>query len=203
MNLQIKKVLVSTIIMGTIAGILFSNNNINNESIYLGVANNVEKSLSIDINDFYYQTDVPVAFTSGSTTGISLVANNTSTCEIPVSGRFGHSLGDINGGYRINDNTLFIRINLGSKKITGLGGNIYTVSSRTIRLTQNAVQGSSSYVSNNSTTYINIGNSGSASGTNIITAVNRINITQIITGEIEIRASGSIGFTEMIIYYTE
>jgi hypothetical protein len=202
MNLQTKKMFISTMLTVFAVG-AFVSTTIRDTSVFEGQADIVEKSLSININDFFYETTVPVAFTTGSTTGTAVTGNNTSTCEIPVSGRFGHTSGDVFDGFRLNDNTLFLRISLGTKKIVGFGGKIYTVSSRSIRLSQNTTPGTSSYVSTNSATYINIGNSGSASGSNVITDINRINISQVITGEIEIRTSGSLGFTEIIIYYTE
>jgi hypothetical protein len=202
MTIQTKKSLLG-LMAGVVAmGIVFSVGS-ERASVYEGAAEAVEKTLSIDINDFYYQTTIPVAFTTGSTNGTDLTANDTSTCEIPVSGRLGHVLNDISGGYRINDTTLNIRISLGDRILKGVSGYVYTTTSRSIRLVQNTVPGTTSYVSNNASTYINIGSTGSAPTLNTPTLINRINITQNITGQIEIRASGSVGLTELILYYTE
>jgi hypothetical protein len=208
MNLQIKKLLVSSMIIGAVTGILFTNKITNNESIYLGVANNIEKTLSIDINDFYYNTTIDTKFTTGSTNGETLTANTDSTCEIPVSGRLGHTSGDISGGFRLNatvitaNGGLHLRINLGNKKLTGISGYVYTDAVRSLRINKNSTPGVSSYTTNSSTFTV-VGTNWNSTTFNTVTFIDKVDVVGDFTGEIEIHASGSLGFTEIILHYTE
>lgn len=172
-------------------------------SVIQGEAN-VEKSINIDINDFYYQTSVPTEFTSSSTNATAVTGNNTSTCGITVSGILGHTSGDINGGFRINNNTLHLRISFGSKTFTGISGFSYTTTSRVFRITTNSTPGISSYDSSNLSTYtVTSTISPVASTLNTPVGFNKIVFATTFSGEIEIRASGSIGFTNLTIYYTD
>ncbi len=163
----------------------------------------IEKSINIDINDFFYGTSVNATFTTSNTSGENVTGSNISTCGITVSGRLGHSTGDISGGFRINDATLYLRFSFGSKTFTGISGFVYTTSSRSFRITTNITPGTSSYVSNNTSTYTAHSISPVASVLNTPVEFTKIVFNNTYTGEIEIRGSGSVGFTSLVLYYLE
>jgi hypothetical protein len=163
----------------------------------------VEKSININIEDFYYNTTISTNFTTGSTTGTDVTGDVTSLCGFTVSGRLGHSSGDISEGFRVNNATLFLRISFGSKIFTAISGDVYTTASRSFRITTNTVAGTSSYVSATSSTYTSYSVSPTASVLNTPVSFNKITFSPTFTGEIEIRASGSTGLTNLTLYYND
>jgi hypothetical protein len=171
-------------------------------SVIQGEAN-VEKSINIDINDFYFGITVPTIFTTGDTNGTEVTGNNTSTCGITVTGLLGHTNGDISGGFRVNNNTLHLRISFGSKTFVGISGQVYTTTSRSLRISKNTTPGTVSYNKDVSSTYTTYSISPFASVLNTPVTFNRIDLSPSLTGEIELRASGSVGFTNLTIYYLD
>ena len=163
----------------------------------------VEKSININIKDFYYGISVSTNFTTGATSGTDVTGDVTSLCGFTVSGKLGHTSGDISEGFRINDNSLFLRISFGSKIFTAISGDIYTTSSRSFRIVKNTVEGTSSYVSGTPATYTTYSISPSASVANTPVSFNKITFSPTFTGQIEIRASGSVGFTNLTLYYND
>jgi hypothetical protein len=191
MNLQIKKLLVSTMIMGAVAGILFTNNN-KDTSIFQGQAANLEKIVSIDLADFGNPT-LPTNNTNAT--------YDSTACELPIRLVTGATTTDTVGFFRTNDNTRFLRINFGSKKITGFQGYITTTASTDIRLSKNTNPGTQTYVRNNTATFTVIATGVKATTANIPLLLNRVDLD--LTGEIEIRTSASTGWKEIIFYYNE
>ncbi len=141
-----------------------------------------EKVLSIDIRDFYFNSSVPSAFTSGSTSGTDVTGNDVSTCQIPVFGRLGHVSGDLSEGFRINDSTLKLTLSFGGYYLVGVSGSVYTANARTLLI-------------NN----VSFGSGIKSTTTNVLVTFDRINLS--LTGEITFQASGSLGFKEIIFYY--
>jgi hypothetical protein len=192
MNLQFKKLLTSTMIMLTFSGFLFSNNIVDNQRIYLGVANNIERVVSIDLADF----GNPTLPTNGSN-----ATYDSTACELPIRLVTGATATDTVGFFRTNDNTRFLRINFGSKKITGFQGYITTTASTDIRLSINTTPGTQTYVRTNTATFTVIATGVKATTANVPLLINRVNLN--LTGEIEIRTTSSTGWSELIFYYTE
>ena len=202
MRLLKKQLIVFTVNITMFLGLISTITNYST-SYFEGQANIIEKSINIDINDFYYQTSVPSIFTSGQTTGTAVTGNNTSTCGITVTGSLGHTAGDINNGLRINDNTLFLRFSFGSKTFTGISGFVYTATARSFRITTNSTPGVSSYVKGNEGTYTPTSTTTPTTTLNNPVEFNKIIFATTFTGEVEIRASGSAGFTNLVIYYLD
>jgi endonuclease I len=149
-------------------------------------ASTPEKLLSINIEDFYYLQTIPTSFTTGSTTGTDVSGNIISTCQIPVTGRLGHVSGDLTNGFRFNESTLKFTVSMGSFYMVGLGGQVYTTTARSFRI-------------NN----VNVGPSFNADTSNVAKTISRVDFASPYTGDVIIQGSGSIGFLELIIYYTE
>ena len=146
-----------------------------------------EKQLNLSIEDFYYQQNIDIKFTTWSTNGTDVVGNLTSTCEISVTGRLGHVLNDVTGGFRVNDSTLLLAIDMESRSLTGIGGLVYTATTgRRLR-----VNGS------------NIGDPIFSSVPNEPQVFSRIDFPTSLTGVITVQGSGSLGLSELILYYTE
>jgi len=163
------------------------------------LATPIEKSISLDVHDFYYQTEVPSIFTTGNTTGTVVEGNLVSTCDIPITGRLGHLSGDPHFGFRVNEsnpdltpNGLHLFINLGSFTLTGLSGTFYsgTTTNRRLTLDGNAIG------PNISSTNFPISNPQDINRIDFSTSDN-------ISGMLLIKATGSIGIMELIIYYVE
>jgi endonuclease I len=150
-------------------------------------ASPIEKVLSINIHDFYFNQEVDSKFTTGSTMGTDVIGNTISTCNIPVSGKLGHVLNDVAGGFRINDSTLNLTFDFGLFYLVGISGEVYT-SSTGRRLRVNGT---------------NIGDPIFSTITNVPQSFQRINLLNPLRGEVAIQASASIGLTEMMLYYTE
>ena len=164
----------------------------------------VEKSININIKDFYYSTEINTNFTTGSTSGTDVTGDVTSLCGFTVSGKLGHTSGDISEGFRLNDNTLFLRISFGSKIFTAISGDVYSnISPRSFRITTNTVEGTSSYVKGTASTYTTYSISPLPSVLNTPVSFNKITFSPTFTGQIEIRGSASVGFTNLTLYYND
>ena len=150
-------------------------------------ANHVEKYVSLSIEDFYYQQSIDPKFTTSFTNGEDVVGNLTSTCDIPVSGRLGHVQDDVSGGFRLNASTLLLNVEMGTRSLIGLGGQVYTsTTGRRLRVNGN-----------------DVGDPLLSSVPNQPQSFTRIDLLTSLTGSITIQGSGSIGLFELILYYTE
>jgi hypothetical protein len=160
-------------------------------SVYEGAAEVVEKVVSIDLADF----NNPTLPTSGSN-----ATYDSTACELPIRLTTGAITTDTVGFFRTNNNTRFLRINFGSKKITGFQGYITSITSTDIRLSKNTTPGTQTYVSTNPATYTVIATGVKATTANVPLLIDRVNLD--LTGEIEIRTKDSTAWSEIIFYYT-